>query len=977
MAEALDYWWLPALVALVPAVVRLARGRALARHVDDPALAERIAAGRNLLSFAFTSCLVVLFIGWRSQSAWAIPLELVAYMAAGWPLRRVLFNETWSVGAYLSFYVRLIIAIYGFWLLLFASSWLTNLDGARGWATAAALGVALLAWNALYGRLLRALMRTRPVATPELRRRFAEVAAKSSVRDPLVEYVDLRGGVFINALALPDTRRPAVLFTSTLLERLDQDEIVGVFAHEMAHLEYFSPAYLRKFQIIGWLLIVASVTISPLVRAYAPALGFVPMLWPVVILVYMIARGRRRQQHETDSDLRAVVLTGNAEALIRGLTKLYALMKMPRRLDPNVEVHASHPSLARRIQAIRHAAGLAAAPLREAAVFTSGTKSVALHADRLSWSDGGGASFTLPYSTLDELRIDVAAGGSMRLVIADREGRRWMLPLEPHDVARAQAALDLVDTKLTAAPVGASQWPAISRLAALIAMLAVIIASQMTAFVVAALAAALPHRPLILAAGVASLTGGFVAMRNGRPAALAAFAIAAGAALLLIVWRDRRDVATRITWHLTIVIGVMALLYAMPVLLAGNDVLAIHQAARSWAGAVTLALAFAAAALLRPAAAWRSAAASAVLIAGGLTVMGSTTALDAWLDDPFLSQSVTLDERALADLPSDSFRFDLGYGDIVLSPSAAAIAVVVDDERHERSVHIGRPGQPLREFAGDHALFLDEANVLVLERGRASTTIRMIDAAAQRVVWERSLEVLGASLAVDRGGTSWQALGVTTANHPVRITGARDGAITGRREWTSPQLEEDSAEFVLWSRDQRVLVNSREYVRVGRASPALGPMSLWLLNPWRSESRLVMFENGDPRELLHTVFDVNCHAGSFIGEWPICEAYDGSRTHVSLVNPEDGAVVPIAMLQARVSLDFVRGWATGFAGGRPFAINPSTRERIVTDWRHDGEGEGPGYFVNGDTILGLAISSERASRVDLYRGFASGRAAIR
>jgi Zn-dependent protease with chaperone function len=69
-----------------------------------------------------------------------------------------------------------------------------------------------------------------------------------------------------------------------------------------------------------------------------------------------IALGRRAaksQQHETESDLRAAALCGDPEALVRGLVKLHLHARIPRRYDVDIERAASHPSLVRRIQAIR------------------------------------------------------------------------------------------------------------------------------------------------------------------------------------------------------------------------------------------------------------------------------------------------------------------------------------------------------------------------------------------------------------------------------------------------------------------------------------------------------------------------------------------------------------------------------------------------------------------------------------------------
>ena len=144
----------------------------------------------------------------------------------------------------------------------------------------------------------------------------------------------MHGGVFANAVALPHTETPAVLFTSSLLERLDEDEAVAIFAHEVAHLEHFNPAYLRRLRWMGWAMVAAGVGIGPLLHIYAPGLEFLVWAWPFMVFACMSLLTVHRQKHETESDVRAVALTGDAEALVRGLAKLPLVPVPGMRLQP-------------------------------------------------------------------------------------------------------------------------------------------------------------------------------------------------------------------------------------------------------------------------------------------------------------------------------------------------------------------------------------------------------------------------------------------------------------------------------------------------------------------------------------------------------------------------------------------------------------------------------------------------------------------
>jgi Zn-dependent protease with chaperone function len=78
------------------------------------------------------------------------------------------------------------------------------------------------------------------------------------------------------------------------------------------------------------------------------------IVWSVSILAGFTIRRRRQQKHEGQCDVRAAELCGDPEALIRALTKLHALGRVPEKWDR--EAGYSHPSLVRRIQTIREAA---------------------------------------------------------------------------------------------------------------------------------------------------------------------------------------------------------------------------------------------------------------------------------------------------------------------------------------------------------------------------------------------------------------------------------------------------------------------------------------------------------------------------------------------------------------------------------------------------------------------------------------------
>ena len=223
-------------LALAPAGLRWWWGRALAGLADHPLAAERLLAHHSRVGIVVAGCLVALFVGWPKSALWLVPVLLMAQIAASYPLTRTLYGETWSLAAFVSFYTRLPVAIHGFWVLLAATPWLALLAGRWEWVAAATLALVLLAWDRYYADVVRALLRSEPIADPVLLDRFAALVAASGIPAPRFEWVRMRGGVLANALALPSLRQSSVVFTDTLVSRLSTAETVAICAHEIAHL---------------------------------------------------------------------------------------------------------------------------------------------------------------------------------------------------------------------------------------------------------------------------------------------------------------------------------------------------------------------------------------------------------------------------------------------------------------------------------------------------------------------------------------------------------------------------------------------------------------------------------------------------------------------------------------------------------------------------------------------------------------------
>src|SRR5262249_34673547 len=135
----LPSWSTPVAVvlALTPAVLRWYWGRGLARLADAPALPERLLASQRRNQLAIFCAAVGLFLLAPDSALWVMLLLGVASLAAGYPLRKRLYNETWSVPAYLGFFGRLILGAYGFWFLLLLAPTIQSQLGRADWLAGA------------------------------------------------------------------------------------------------------------------------------------------------------------------------------------------------------------------------------------------------------------------------------------------------------------------------------------------------------------------------------------------------------------------------------------------------------------------------------------------------------------------------------------------------------------------------------------------------------------------------------------------------------------------------------------------------------------------------------------------------------------------------------------------------------------------------------------------------------------------------
>lgn len=965
-------------IALLPALVSWWDGRAFKRRLDDPTLPERLHAARVRRGSTFGAALVLLAVASIDALTWSLPLMLAAMLVAAYPLRRALFAETWSLTRYVWFFIRLTVAVWGFWLMLPAAPFIVTAAGSFDWLAALLLGSSMLGFNARYAETLRFILKVRPVDDPVLTSRFQALVQKSGIPMPRFEYVPLHGGVIANALALPSVRQSSVLFSETQLERLEPDETVAICAHELAHLEHFDQAFLRRLNIENIALIVSGVLVGPVGRLVGLNSFLLPQgVWLLALLGVLVRRARDRQRNETASDLRAIQLCGDAEALVRGLTRLYTMARHPRRFDQQHERQATHPSLARRIRDIRAAAGLAAASLGDAATFAAadGRTTVTFEQDSVNWFEGEAATHTLNYAYLAELRVQVRGSRPPSLVAVERSGRRWEMPLAQDDLARAQSVLDIVDGRLPepASAPAALVWPKLGRAFLLMGAMIGLASGQLAMAFVAFLAILKPAAPLVAAAGIASMATAAVILRQGfygLPFTELGLILGGLGVVLLGIAHTKRDEDVSARARMAVAsLGVLAALAVIAFLLGGTDPIALHQSAQSITAAPILLLAFAGALTL-----WRSktakyAAIPVIVLAAGMTGTAATSFLDRFGDDIFISPAPSLQWMEAKGPVIGQFTISVTGDSLQLSPRGRLIAVVehryYDEHEVETTFHVGRAGHTLTTITADDLLFVDEERVLISRTVGGGVELTEAQAASpQHPTWRVQVADLDdPQLSFDSTTRRWRLLGWNQRRAVIAAGGVLGSPEVRRREWTSPARDGGWVKSLAASNEHMLLVEAH-YTPGLLQRCGLWRLA-WLVQP-DLETRFRFASTAQDLGIVTSRLDATCFAGALNRESLTCSAFDGTRTRFISVDPGSRQVSQLGWIDGRYASSSRpnNGWLTGWHNSTPMALN--LQRHIAVRGEQTG-----GYRVfaiaGADDVIGTLSYNGNGSTIRLIR----------
>ena len=403
----------------VPGVFAWWSGRRLVRKRDDPTLAERLLArAEHAQRVTLLSAACLAFAA--GSYYWFAVLGLVlGHWIGDYPSRRVVLDERWAPATYVLWHLRFHLAWLGFWFALLVAPTVIQASGVWRWPVAGTLAVLLGLWAWRYTEAFVWLVRARP---RPWRTEWQPIVDRARATRPRLFDMPVPGGRFVNAFAFPSTRVPSVLFTDPALELLSAREQAAVFAHEVAHLEHYDRRRCRIVSAITYGLVATATLGAALALDRLPAELFMPF-WSLGLITGFLWKTSRHKAHETESDVRALALCDDPQALISGLTKLAIAGRMPRRWSSELEHGSSHPSLARRLHAIRRAAPIPVMPFDDTLVVatTRPTSLVVLDRDGVWWVEArdpaerdpetlrqtARSRWSVPYDELVELRVRV------------------------------------------------------------------------------------------------------------------------------------------------------------------------------------------------------------------------------------------------------------------------------------------------------------------------------------------------------------------------------------------------------------------------------------------------------------------------------------------------------------------------------------------------------------------------------------------
>ncbi|HUW60402.1 MAG TPA: M48 family metalloprotease [Candidatus Bathyarchaeia archaeon] len=216
--------------------------------------------------------------------------------------------------------------------------------------------------------------------------RINSLAEKAGVK--LKEIQILTPGTRLFSANAFSMQRARLVLTDFLVERLTSREVDAIVGHELAHARRKHPEKKVRFGLLGGVFLGV---IAGFWTARIPTSG--DLQWRLACLLglglWMILSRAVTRRYERQADADAVELTGDPEAFITGLTKVYKLNFWPVQWKKRAELIMNHPSLMRRVEPVAARAGITPENL-ESLVERAHT---------------GDSYYAIPPSVLDEAKV--------------------------------------------------------------------------------------------------------------------------------------------------------------------------------------------------------------------------------------------------------------------------------------------------------------------------------------------------------------------------------------------------------------------------------------------------------------------------------------------------------------------------------------------------------------------------------------------
>jgi Zn-dependent protease with chaperone function len=920
---------------VVPGVFAWWSGRRLARHPDDPALAERLLARtQHRLLVTVLSCAGLGFAA--GSYYWLAVLVLVAGLWIGdYPSRRVLLDERWGLPTYFLWQLRFGIAWLGFWFALLLAP--TAIQAADIWRWPAAIAAALLIglWAARYTQMFLWLVRARPRLW---RVEWQPIIDRSRATRPRLYDMPVPGGRFVNAFAFPSTRVPSVVFTVPALELLSAREQAAVFAHEVGHLEHHTKGRDRRVSAVIYGLVAMGTLGAAFALDWLPQWPFV-LFWSFGLIVGLAWKTSRQRAHETESDVRALALCEDAEALVSGLTKMTMAGRMPRRWSAELEHGSSHPSLARRLHAIRRVAALPVMPFDDTLVVatTRPTALVVLDHDGVAWVEARHAAdrdpdvlrqtarsrWSVPYGELVELRVRAVWWGGASLIARDRSGASRAVRVAPGEVAALQRKLDAVEP-LLAHDTLVIEPPAVAgRVTAMALWLVTALVDGLLALglVTALVAVIRPSRAAL--AAVAGVAGagllGFAAELGVRTPtwSMLGYAAAAGVVCAVAAWLavQPRSFGPRPVDYVPI-LAVLAFAVALtwaPLVAhvwrtSQRTAAAVHLlsgAPALWAAVLALA------AVLLSLPGWTLRGAGTLLLLAAVLAGPGVKLFDTLVTTrPGVVGEIersALERVSQVELPSR-------IGVLRVSPAGTRAAVLTRESPRapEHFLVLGPDGGRV-DVEASELRFVDESNALVVVESETRTTLQHLEVAESSTTtgWSLSLPSLSTLSVTSINGSAWAAVGYDTdAEEFVGLVGRIGSTSFNRYRWPVGDSESADAEVV------ELLPDGRGFRAIRGVTTLAGlPWGTWIYDRGVRRQTRLWRVNGNTQELIAIwPTTADCHLVTHPDADVLCVGERNDRTLIwrFSLNAAPGAPLAVPGLSRRtgVSADgrFVALW---------------------------------------------------------------------